>query len=227
MSKKKKTDCKKNLHNPFRTLKGFAVCAESPETSSAPESVVSKNELTPEEIDFGAHMASHGVRPLHKDEPGTDRGSDAGTLENESSEQITEEETFLAAMLQLEVKFDDSFDAEEQEEPASQHLPRRMKQLNRGTLVPQATLDLHGVKRQEVAARLTAFITNARYHGWSVLLVITGKGLHSAEGKGVLRHEVEEFLHDQGRDQVSEWGRAPRQYGGDGAIVMFLRQRQG
>lgn len=225
MPKKKKTRNNKHLHNPFSSLKGFTVSAELPTSSPSTEQADRKNEPL-QEIDFDSHMTSLGVRPLDTDEQGADEGLDAETQEVEPSEQKTEEATFLAAMQQLEVQFSDAYIENDQEASATMHQPRRMKQLSKGTLVPQATLDLHGVKRQEVAARLTAFIINARYHGWYVLLVITGKGLHSTEGKGVLRHAVEEFLHNQGRDQVSEWGRAPRQYGGDGAIVLFLRRQQ-
>lgn len=220
MPKKKKTVHQKQLHSPFNSLKGFAV-SESLSFSSTSEKVVSSHTM-PEDIDFDAHMTSLGVRSLDTDKP---LAEDTATTENAATGQSTEEETFLTAMRQLEVPFADSVVENELEEAVVKYPPRRMKQLSRGTLVPQATLDLHGLKRQEVAAKLSAFITNARYHGWYVLLVITGKGLRSAEGKGVLRHSVEDFLQGHGRDQVAEWGVAPRQYGGDGAVVLFLRRR--
>ncbi len=221
MPKKKKIVHKKQLPGPFSSLKGFAV-SETLASSPTSATAVGSQKSMSDDIDFDSHMASLGVRSLDRDEPVAEN---AAATEDVAPGQSAEEDTFLAAMRQLEVQFNDSVIENDHRATPVKHPPRRMKQLSKGTLVPQATLDLHGVKRQEVAAKLSAFITNARYHGWYVLLVITGKGLHSTEGKGVLRHCVEDFLQGQGRGQVAEWGVAPRQYGGDGAVVLFLRRR--
>jgi DNA-nicking Smr family endonuclease len=99
--------------------------------------------------------------------------------------------------------------------------PRRMKQLERGDLVPAGELDLHGLTRDEAVARTRTFLGHAASQGWPVVLVVTGKGLHSSEGP-VLRQAVERLLNDA-RDLVLEWGEAPRRFGGSGALAVFPR----
>lgn len=217
MSKNNKNSRLEKNHNPFKSLKGFAVSEQAPAAVPAEKKAVSTNQLATEDVNFTEQMAHLGVRPFGKVEKKNNND------ETDVADSCAEEAAFLAAMQQLEVTFDDSFVAEQEKDLPIKHPPRRMKQLNSGTLVPQATLDLHGVTRQAVTEKMSIFIANARYHGWNVLLVITGKGLHSDQGEGVLRQAVEDYLRHQGRDQVVEWGRAPRQYGGAGAVVLFLQ----
>jgi DNA-nicking Smr family endonuclease len=226
MTRNKKTTAvaSKKLNNPFGSLKGFAV---SPENDPAP--VPAKNpaeEARPatEEVDFDTQMARFGVQRLNAEEPAKGQDYAGPSAELESGAMDGDQDVFLTAMKNLNMPFTDGYSSEE---PLLSPAPRRMKQLRRGTLIPDATLDLHGFARQDVEAKLTSFIANARYHGWQVLLVITGKGLHSPDGEGILRSAVEDFLLRCGNDQIAEWGRAPRQYGGDGAIVLFLRRQQG
>jgi DNA-nicking Smr family endonuclease len=99
--------------------------------------------------------------------------------------------------------------------------PRRMKQLVRGDVQPAGALDLHGLTRDEALARTRVFLAHAARQGWPVVLLITGKGLHSQEGP-VLRREVERLLATS-CDLVLEWGVAPRRHGGSGALAVFLK----
>jgi DNA-nicking Smr family endonuclease len=96
-----------------------------------------------------------------------------------------------------------------------------MKQLERGEVQPAGTLDLHGLTRDEALARSRAYLAHAARQGWPVVLLVTGKGLHSQEGP-VLRREVERLLAAT-RDLVLEWGVAPRRHGGSGALAVFLK----
>jgi DNA-nicking Smr family endonuclease len=96
-----------------------------------------------------------------------------------------------------------------------------MRQVGRGQLKPEAELDLHGLTVEESSAQVRFFLQNASYQGFRVVLVITGKGLHSND-EPVLRRAMEKLLNEL-REQVLEWGVAPRRYGGDGALVVFLR----
>ena len=227
MAKNKKTKPigNKHLNNPFGSLKGFAVSAGQP-PALVPDKCPADDPLSAaaEEVDFDAQMERFGVQRLNSRDFTEDHDRAAPSVESESGPQDCEQDLFLSAMKGLNVPFADHLD---NDNPLSPGTPRRMKQLRRGTLVPEATLDLHGAVRHDVEAKMISFIANARYHGWQVLLVITGKGLHSPEGEGVLRSAVEEFLQRGKSDLVVEWGRAPRRYGGDGAIVLFLRRQQG
>lgn len=56
------------------------------------------------------------------------------------------------------------------------------------------------------------------------LLVITGRGLHSEDGEPVVRFETESYL-SRCSAMVAEWGRAPKDYGGEGAIFIFLKKQ--
>jgi len=137
---------------------------------------------------------------------------------SESSAEASTDE-FLTAIEQFDLPCKDDETTVETE--VSRARPRRMKQLERGALQPAGTLDLHGLTRDEALARTRAFLAHAARQGWPVVLLITGKGLHSQEGP-VLRGEVEHLLAEA-RDLVLEWGVAPRRHGGAGALAVFLR----
>ncbi|MCD6581475.1 MAG: Smr/MutS family protein, partial [Desulfuromusa sp.] len=144
--------------------------------------------------------------------------------ENSAEEIInpTDKELFLTAMGNLPVRFKDHL-PENNLQPLA--VPRRMKQLKQAKLTPDASLDLHGCQRTEVEEKLRYFLQNAQHKDWQTLLVITGKGLHSDAGKPILRDAAELFLSGEGRKIVAEWGRATKQYGGDGALIVFLRKK--
>ena len=141
---------------------------------------------------------------------------------DEAPVAVSEEDQFLQAMGQLQVDFTDSLPEEESPPSAS---ARRMKQLKQGRLSPEASLDLHGLTRTDVADKLRFFLQDSLLQGYQTLLVITGRGLHSTGGEPVLRVEVERFLAGEGHKWVAEWGRATKQYGGAGALILFLRSR--
>jgi DNA-nicking Smr family endonuclease len=56
----------------------------------------------------------------------------------------------------------------------------------------------------------------------AAVLVITGKGNNST-GEPVLQQAVAAWLRDAGRELVLEIAPAPREMGGSGAFVVFLR----
>jgi DNA-nicking Smr family endonuclease len=97
-----------------------------------------------------------------------------------------------------------------------------MRQLKRGSIGISETLDLHGYVKDEALQRLARFISNAYHRGSKAVLVITGKGLNSPDGP-VLQGSVDAWLRDQGKAMVVEVAQAPRDKGGSGAVVVFLR----
>ena len=219
MAKKKSPEKNKAFKSdPFGNLKGFA--GSRPEDSE-PKPVVSK--VIPKEMcgSFADEMALLGVEKL-----AGNSDKEEIVVEPDScpipSEERTDEEIFLAAMDSLPVSFKDQLPAEKPTTVLAE--PRRLKQMKRGKIVPDARLDLHGCVRVEIEEKLNNFIQNGKHNNWSTLLVITGKGLHSQGGEAILRDEVEKFLCRGGKSSVAEWGRAPKQYGGNGALVLFLRK---
>jgi len=225
MAKKKKVAKPKDqdfINNPFSNLKGFAVSgpSENPEPPPAEKTPVSKVFGS-----FDEEMELLGVQRLNDDDEEPEKNIPAARApdfeRNQPLEPQGEEDLFRQAIGELQVRFSDQLPEEEIPVPAS---ARRMKQLKRGKLIPEATLDLHGVQRADVAGKIGFFLQDAVYQGWRTVLVVTGKGLHSEDGEAVLRSEAERYLGNEGRKWVVEWGRAPRQYGGSGALVVFLRK---
>ncbi len=224
MAKKKKTaasTAKEFNRNPFSDLEGFTGSGREKEalTQSSPKVTVEKVFGS-----FAEEMEMLGVRKLSGDQAGSER-SDGLTPQGSAGVKLvkrTEEDVFLEAMSDLQVRFEDHLPEAESRSAAP---PRRMRQLKQGRQAPDATLDLHGFQRSEVIGKMGHFLENARHNGWNTLLVITGKGLHSEGGEPVIRDEVERFLTGEGQRSVVEWGRAPKQYGGDGALVLFMRKK--
>lgn len=222
--KKKQSKSKKHDFNndPFSNLKGFAVSAleQKEQQPFSPEPV--KREVIGS---FSEEMEKLGIRQLNKDSDLEEEMQDCLLPTDnvvEKPKGQTDEELFLTAMGDLRVNFKEQL-PEDDSQPLA--VPRRMKQLKRGKLTPDASLDLHGCQRAEVEEKLRNFLKNAQHQGWQTLLVITGKGLHSDTGKPILRDAVEQFFSGEGRKLVAEWGRATKQYGGDGAFILFLRKK--
>ena len=226
MAKKRtKAKSKKNEFNstPFSDLKGFAVSgAEKKEPEMPEQKRVSDNVIG----FFADEMEMLGVKKLSDDVESDSELSAEPTviLPPSDSEKVTEEEIFLTAMGELSVNFRDGLPAKDSPPEAQQ---RRLKQLKRGKLSPEASLDLHGFRCTDVVRKLIHFLDDSLYQGLQTVLIITGKGMHSEDGTSVLRHEVEQFLSSEGKKYVIEWVRAPKQYGGEGAMVLFLRKIKG
>jgi DNA-nicking Smr family endonuclease len=203
--KEKKKDFQ---NNPFRTLKGVTVPAENPPDRSArPVAEKPGNEA----VSFEREMEQLGVEKL----PETEAPSPPADKRPDSEEDI-----FLAALGNMDRLFQDELPDEAEVRAA----PQRMKQLRQGKLTPQARLDLHGLSRAEARDKVRYFLQDAVYQGHRTVLVITGRGNRSSKGP-VLRADMERYLSHDAAAWVVEWGRAPARYGGEGALVVFLRSR--
>lgn len=223
--------------NPFKQLKGFAVSAgDSPkQQGTAPGSkpapmaedrgrAGSAPAAADDEPSFAAEMARLGVVMASEPETTPEPDSELEPGVNPPQAQpvsgpLSEEQLFVRALGRLDTTFLDEFELETGPPEAS---PRRMKQLRQGTLQPQGRLDLHGLGREEARSRVRFFLEDASYQQKKVVLIITGRGKNSP-GEPVLRQEVERYLSLEAKAWVVEWGRAPRQLGGDGALVVFLK----
>jgi DNA-nicking Smr family endonuclease len=94
---------------------------------------------------------------------------------------------------------------------------------NEEPVKPQAELDLHGKTSAEASMSLKSFIESSRRMGLEQVLIISGKGNHSKEGKAVLRPMVGKWLNGEGKTQISKYANAPPKYGGSGAILVWLK----
>lgn len=148
-------------------------------------------------------------------EPARSASPAAAGSDQESTELFLQE----VGRLKLEAKFVDSVPDDEELKPLSGN---RLRQVKRGIITVSHQLDLHGLTREEALAALPRFLDAARRKGQKAALVITGKGINSP-GEPVLQQAVAAWLREAGREMVLEFAPAPRELGGGGAYVVFLR----
>lgn len=230
MSKKKKSHSPPKaaeFHStPFSTLRGVTISAQSP----APETVrpVAPPPLVADDSELFLH-AMDDVKRLGAAHPVKNKTLQTGTAGAEARPAAqrlaevdrAETEAFAQAIgqLKLDVTFSDRIPEDEELKPLGAN---RLRQLKRGVISVERQLDLHGLTREEALAALPRFLLSAAAHGEKAVLVITGKGMNSP-GEPVLLQAVVGWLRDAGKKLVVEFAPAPREMGGSGAFVVFLR----
>ncbi len=85
----------------------------------------------------------------------------------------------------------------------------------------EASIDLHGLTRDEAWIRLEAFIAECIRRGLRKVLIIHGKGNHSEEGP-VLKQTVRLFIESNKR--LGRFGFADKSLGGKGATWVLIRE---
>lgn len=105
------------------------------------------------------------------------------------------------------------------------------RQVVRGTRSIDARIDLHGMRQVEAHGALRGFLAIAQIRGYSMVLVITGKGgagdetLFSGDERGVLRRVVPQWLRMPDlRALVLGFEEAHQGHGGSGALYVRLRR---
>lgn len=102
---------------------------------------------------------------------------------------------------------------------------RVLRRLRKGEFPVGATLDLHGLTRDQARPALEKFLTDARVAGRRCVLVVTGRGLHSPDAIPVLKEGVQRWLtHGRPARQVLAFCSARPQDGGTGAVYVLLRR---
>ena len=91
--------------------------------------------------------------------------------------------------------------------------PKKTKKNKYGRQV-EAELDLHGYFKAEAEEILEEFLSEAKDNGYRYVRVITGKGVHSVGGRGVLNEMVYDYL----RDKCYKFAVAKINEGGEGAF---------
>jgi len=146
---------------------------------------------------------------------------DKSSFERQKEKERNDSQVFSKAIRQL--KLDVTFSAGAPECEKSKPLgANRLRQLRRGVISIERQLDLHGLTREEALHALPRFIQSAAERGEKAALIITGKGNNSIAGP-VLQQTVAGWLRDAGKKFVAEFAPAPREMGGSGAFVVFLR----
>ncbi len=212
-------------NNPFHSLSGM-----SPRRQPR-SNVASAKTISDEEVDDAGlfERAVRDVRPMAR---GEEQAEAAVSRPKEKAlhdaGEVNDNRLFLQAMTALgtatvreRVSGDEASDADGPRRSAS----GRMRQLKKGTIRIARELDLHGSLRDEAIRKLQHFVAGAYARGDQAVLVITGKGINSPDGP-VLPAAVSTWLAGPGRGMVSEFFQAPRDKGGSGAVVVFLRRKK-
>jgi DNA-nicking Smr family endonuclease len=224
MKKQKKPEIKSGDFNvkPFRSLKGFQAESKAPEGTIAIE--IAPPPLPSNEDDAAIfRRAVANVKRLHPSGTPLEKKKKDPPAARKMEEE--ERRVFLREVekLQLDVKFRDELpdDVTPLRKPAS----NRLRELKKGAIRIDLELDLHGLTRDEALTSLDRFISGAFNRDQNAVLVITGKGNNSPE-EPVLQMAVSGWLRDRGKGMVAEYTPAPRQMGGSGALVVFLKKRE-
>ncbi|MDA8099718.1 MAG: Smr/MutS family protein [Nitrospiraceae bacterium] len=222
MSNKKKTekpegDFRNNAFNALKGMKAKATVAAVPAKRAEPAAGSIDDDELFQRAMSGAKRIEDEEEIDIAEEPQRKAPASKPSLEHEDDSLFHQAMQSIGAASFGRQRAAESPDEEERRSPSS-----RMKQVKRGTLRITQEIDLHGFVREEALRRLDYFISTAQARGHQAVLVITGKGTNSPEGP-VLQGAVAEWLRTRGKKSVAEFHPAPRDKGGSGAYVVFLR----
>jgi len=209
-------------NNPFKSLKGLTPPPAAKEARAAPVRRKEEKEEDAEELFLQAAAGARKIQDEAAPGPGPSTTKPPGRSDDAGPQ---DQQLFLQAMQKMGTAIRDPGKSPDEAPEAERRSPSsRMKQLKRGTIRINGELDLHGFLREEALVRLDHFIKSAYARGLDAVLVITGKGVNSAEGP-VLQGAAAAWLRDRGKGMVAEFSPAPRDRGGSGAYVVFLKKK--
>ena len=223
--REKKTKRSAHFRNdPFQSLKGIET-GPSTAPKEPPPCAAVPGEEDGEQL---FHRAAQGVRRIGRsDDDGAGPPPGRTGADGVSAPASGDEEAqFRQAMDALGASSFGEQGGEQDDDEAQDRRSSsgRLRRLKRGTIRIAEVLDLHGCLRDEAVRRLGHFIGTAYAQGREAVLVITGKGLNSPDGP-ILQGAVREWFRTAGATMVAEFHPAPRDKGGSGAYVVFLRRR--
>jgi len=204
-------------NNPFKALKGL-----KPTAARAVERKTPARTEKPEDDTELFLRFVQDVKAIHPPSGSGLKAVSGGKAAPSSGADRDEEQLFLQAIQKIGAARMFTQPEPEADEEPRRSASSRMRQLKRGTIRIRQELDLHGEIKDAALAKLERFIAEAFDRGQKAVLVITGKGINSPEGP-VLQGAVAAWLCGKGKGMVAEFAPAPRDLGGSGAFVVFLR----
>jgi DNA-nicking Smr family endonuclease len=214
--------------SPFKALKGVAVGRTEPAPPPPPKKPVKPREEVDDQALFFEAMAE--VQRIHPLPAAKDKGKEqpaqAGQAAQRARRDEEDQKAFMEAVgaLKIDVRFSDDL-PEEEGKPHRPPPVNRLRQVRRGTIRVDLELDLHGLTRDEAIENLERFVRGAHNRGQKGVLVITGKG-NNSPGEPILKAAVIKWLREEGKEMVAEFAAAPREMGGSGALVVFLKDKK-
>lgn len=104
---------------------------------------------------------------------------------------------------------------------------KTFQQLKAGALSVSAHMDMHGMTTEQAQESLLFFIRESYMQGHRCVLVVTGRGINSPGGYGILRRETESWLtRDPLKRVVLAFCTAQPKDGGAGAVYVLLRKQK-
>ncbi len=198
------------MHNPFKKLprEKFPEKREKPKLKPAP-----KKE---EDLElFWQAMAD--VEPLKQKGPEI-------TLPKKSKVKVQEPkewEQFFTGNFEFLVEYTDEY-LQGSVKGVNQKVLNKLK---RGEFSIEATLDLHGFTVDDAKITFLEFVRDNYLQNKRCLLIITGRGINSPLGLGVLKREVQSWLTREPLKRiVLAFCSALPCHGGAGAIYVLLRK---
>lgn len=94
----------------------------------------------------------------------------------------------------------------------------RKKKFNKFERKIEAEIDLHGLRLKEAQQEFVGLLQGALENDLRRIRIITGKGLHSADGVGVIKHMVIDIL----RAHKIKYREGKPEEGGGGALIADL-----
>lgn len=88
---------------------------------------------------------------------------------------------------------------------------------------PEAVIDLHQLTREEAWTKLQYFVNDCYNRNLKKILIVHGKGIHSAGSDPVLGPMVRLFIEQDKRLGIS--GHPDRNHGGSGATWVIIREK--
>jgi DNA-nicking Smr family endonuclease len=208
-------------NSPFKALKGLEPTAAPAHAQKSP----APERTEKVEDDTALFLRSvQGVKTINSASGSGREAVTAGRAAQPGGADRDEEQLFLQAIEKIGTARKFVIPEPETDESPRRSQSGRMRQLKRGTIRIREELDLHGDIREVALAKLEHFIAGAFDRGQKAVLVITGKGINSSEGP-VLQGAVAAWLREKGKGRVAEFAPAPRDLGGSGAFVVFLKIR--
>ena len=104
---------------------------------------------------------------------------------------------------------------------------RKLRDLKRGRIQPEAILDLHGLRRFEAQEKVNRFIEISIQKKFRLILIITGKGRRSynSNSVGVLREKFPQWISNLPQaDKILTVVQASALHGGSGAFYVYMRK---
>lgn len=216
---KKKETAKEFATSPFKGLKAFSV---EKELFSVKEVVPVPPTRTVDEND-GTDLFMRYVEGVTRlNEPVSKKAASARIKAESGGLKEEDSQLFLSSLAGMDVTFRDEFPDVEPLRPVATN---RMRQVKNGSIRINLELDLHGLTRDEALTSLAQFVTGAYNRGQKAILVITGKG-NNSPAEPVLHGAVASWLREAGKSMVAEFAPAPRNMGGSGAFVVFLKEKK-